>query len=504
MDYKVNPNLAPLRLLKTAQAKATIENYHWYVDKTATAGGIYLQTTELTAGETYTLSYKFRKTTGTLEAIGGHAQAFTQVRWFVDGVQQSTTYMTGSALADDDTIHEIIYVGKYNGTSSDNNLNLYIQPNRRKSTLVNFECWDIKVELGSEATPWLPAEEDMAAEQFIGAINPYQDVNFSSCLRVPSFTHAHCETQAHLNKMLTFGYEFFPISNYYPSKPTDASRFESVPEDIIIAPNAEHHNMLFNNRQQNSVHICSVGSLWESGNPKGEGTAGVAKDWKVAFNGILDNLKYPDAGGITINHPNWSNDYWDGLNVPFWCMLLDYDERVLGIEIFNTSSERDYGNGRDLDTWDAILATGRRCWGFVVPDWDIVQRGGVNGWGKIVLLLDNFTEYDGLKAIRDGRFYGQKLNTNLGFVSLGIVGENYVVSTANAERIVIIEDGVATEYEGNSAVHTFDKDATYVRAEAYAGDDEIYSNPIILRPVEYTFRENYGNKKISDDFFFIY
>ena len=57
----------------------------------------------------------------------------------------------------------------------------------------------------------------------------------------------------------------------------------------------------------------------------------------------------------------------------------------------------------------------------------------------------------------------------------------FTVNTANANKINIIIDGVATEYEGNSASVSVPNNATYVRAEGHSDDDIVFTNPIILK-----------------------
>ena len=71
--------------------------------------------------------------------------------------------------------------------------------------------------------------------------------------------------------------------------------------------------------------------------------------------------------------------------------MLDYDEAVMGIEIYNNYSARrnwlenpnyvapEEDKGFSLNLWDRILRTGRRCWGFCVPDHSACGDGDWNG-----------------------------------------------------------------------------------------------------------------------------
>lgn len=137
--------------------------------------------------------------------------------------------------------------------------------------------------------------------------------------------------------------------------------------------------------------------------------------WRQAFSEALDGdrtdedgnpiegLQFDDGGGIVINHPNRS-DYREYLD------LLDFDDRVLGMEIWN--HRRAFGpqdeapHDRYYNHWDDILSTGRRMYGFAAMDhrWQ--------GRGRSVLLVPNPEDrtrkerkQDALRAYRHGQFF---------------------------------------------------------------------------------------------------
>ena len=314
----------------------------------------------------------------------------------------------------------------------------------------------------------------------IKIINPYQDVNWNSVKRISSATHMHILDQQVFDYGYKYGIRHFPISNYYPSAPYNADTrisdfrlrqnwsarktngeiinppinwneiitwkdsidepyhsnlpfsesgliFNNIPKDVIISPNAEHHG--FSN---SNSHICSLGSYFSSGNFDVYGKryglkshdfcVGYGGTWQKAFDSIIIHLKYPDSGGITINHPTWFSQMTDEQVFK----MLDFDDRVLGIEIYNDySARRDFikenipgyrrpketERGFSLNMWDRILSTGRRCWGFSVPDHSVERpektKGRSTNWnGRNVLLVPQFTEHECLKAYRQGTFYG--------------------------------------------------------------------------------------------------
>lgn len=316
-------------------------------------------------------------------------------------------------------------------------------------------------------------------------LNPYASVDFANAVRVPSFTHCHVTTQGVLDSACNYGYKFLPISNYYPSTPFDPTGY-NVPSDVIISPNAENHYFTFKQYLTDSVHLNSLGSTFSSGNPKDQGPKGYYGGWWSDFiDEALALLKYPDGGGITINHPTWTRE-GQHVDFPDWMItdILDCDDRVLGIEILNASSARST-DPYCIETWDNILATGRKCWGFCTPDWYVSipmsPSEYPHGPGYCVLLVDEFTEQKCLKAFRDGAFYSKEANTNLGFDSIAVNDHTVTVSAANATTISTIIDGQRTDYSGTSATITVPSDAVYIRLEATSSDNKIYSNAITFK-----------------------
>lgn len=311
-------------------------------------------------------------------------------------------------------------------------------------------------------------------------INPYDGVNWGTFQHIQSTTHMHHDED--FKYMAEDGFRHLAISNYYPSKPYDmnllnTSEFHTLPEGCKISPNAEHHNSFVDGQQYGGFHFNSLGSTWESGRAKKSaddpGPFGVQMDWRAAFQCILGNLKYEDGGGITINHPTWT-----GLSLDHAKRFLDFDERVLGIEIFNAPVTDP--NAWALDFWDELLKTGRRVWGFCVTDHPNENERPFQG--RSVLLVDNFTEEECLRAYREGRFYGKIYNTDLRFTELKYSDGKVTAKTNNATSMKVIVDGVETVVNASEVTYTVPGGATYVRVEAHTDSDSIFSNPFILKP----------------------
>lgn len=138
---------------------------------------------------------------------------------------------------------------------------------------------------------------------------------------------------------------------------------------------------------------------------------GTNRPWKDAFRAALDGtgrnsaerpvegLLFPDGGGITINHP--------GGPVKPLLEALDFDPRVLGIEVWNQHEGFGGTDMRFYRLWDEALRSGRQCLGFFVKDHVFFGRG------RNVLLVSGPAtaaprerEHEALRAYRDGRFFG--------------------------------------------------------------------------------------------------
>lgn len=189
---------------------------------------------------------------------------------------------------------------------------------------------------------------------------------------------------------------------------------------------------------------------------------GSNRPWREVFRAALDGemvhgvrkggLLHADGGGITLNHPTGKRDDY----LP----MLDFDPRVLGIEVWNQltsgfGSEKGFydnagGPAPDhfLGLWDEILATGRRCWGFFVKDHNTYGRG------RNVLLVPPPEDLDSasreaaaLRAYRQGTFFGAV--SAIAANEAGEVVAPYDHSGFRFERIVLVRDagGVAKALE---------------------------------------------------------
>lgn len=351
-------------------------------------------------------------------------------------------------------------------------------------------------------------------------VNPYSGVNWANAEQICSFSHAHARVknndgtkgtvyQRYLDNAVAGGALHIAFANYYPSEPFYplSSWFETVPSGIIASPNAEHHSFTDG---WGSLHICGLGCTAITGKAGGLTPAGTNMTAEGAIKYVLSTLQYSDGGGITINHPGWSTAQNELHNLPKWTRansanrvleLLNIDDRVIGMEIRNTSSisyitddedSEENSAYKSTDVWDDILLTGKRCWGFCVPDHE--TEWGDKWTGRNILLVDEFTEHACLKAYRNGAFYSKVFDSDLAFANIAFDGTSISVSAPLADRIQIIIDGVYYETLGNSASKAIPTTAAFVRVEAWMAyewtdknahthtvTEKLYSNPIIFK-----------------------
>ena len=302
-------------------------------------------------------------------------------------------------------------------------------------------------------------------------INPYEKVDWKTAEQIKSMSHMHATNQERFEQCLTEGYRHFAVTNYQPSVPTYPldKFFTDIPSGVIGSPNTEK---VYTTSFGGGVHICSLGSFAE----RHGHTSGPLAPWQTVFDEVLSNLQFEDGGGITLNHPG-------SKNFERYTELLDYDDRVLGIEIFNRCGKKIDGKYFPrfyTDFWDEILTSGRRCWGFAVVDW---RMYGI-AWGSNVLLVPEFTEHECLRAYRNGNFYMQIKDVGLRFTDITL-SEGVLNVAVNRECIIkfITSQGIIKEVCAESASCAVPTDAVFIRVEAIEPrdpDSHILSNPIIF------------------------
>lgn len=360
---------------------------------------------------------------------------------------------------------------------------------------------------------------------------PYGNVNWRTCKKITGCTHMHCLSQQQLDNAFASGLELVSITNYYPSRPWYPLReqtgdllgqkqfgfirdgvwhhkeisfgelfsgegklpppeekeaeklFTNLPPDLLEIPNTEHHDFADTHP---FFHITAPGSLLSSGTPErvkdafGLFSAGFAKGcplpWREAFTHILEELLYPEGGGIIIDHPAESR-----IRANQICEMLDFDSRVLGMEVYNSCSADEFAASAEL-LWDEVLSTRRQCFGFCAVD-----QPRPHWRGKIVLLAEERTPEACLKAMRQGNFYGKITGDTLDFEEISFDGRRFYARTNSSETLfrLIAAPGIVCEKSGRefSFLLPGEKASSYIflRLDASLAKREmLYAQPIML------------------------
>ncbi|MBE6390544.1 MAG: hypothetical protein E7043_10345 [Lentisphaerae bacterium] len=367
---------------------------------------------------------------------------------------------------------------------------------------------------------------------------PYAGINWQKTCRIMGCTHLHCTDNAALQKLFADGLEFVTLSNYHPSAPwyplhkmrknqfqcrqkgytfngvyhdeevdfsekimqwrdslapefqsqlpftAGEAAFSGIPENILEAPNAEHHS--FTNAVP-QLHITAPGTTFVSGHFDDRAdnfglaergfACGTGLTWQEGFKRILDTLVIPDGGGIIINHPAWSY-----LRQDFLIEMLDNDPRVLGLEVYNGTGRKTYADFSD-PLWDAVLATGRQCYGFCAVD-----HLKNNAWnGRIVILAAERSAAGCLRALRQGQFYGMIRGSGAAFEEITFDGRT-LRARCNREMYfqLISKTGIAGQGNGREFFFTVPENErgrhVFLRltAHEFSTREKLFAQPVML------------------------
>lgn len=151
-------NLLDINDLVASNATKTQSGFSVTVASSANYGGIYIPSSVFEASTQYTLSYKFRKTDGTLSNIGwaGASGRFVFDRITVDGTESTSI---PHDLSNDANEHTVVVTFTTKASLD----SLHIQANRASATAVTVKYWDLQLEKGGTASAWSPCTLDSAS-----------------------------------------------------------------------------------------------------------------------------------------------------------------------------------------------------------------------------------------------------------------------------------------------------------------------------------------------------
>jgi hypothetical protein len=300
-------------------------------------------------------------------------------------------------------------------------------------------------------------------------VNPYDGVDFGAVTARPGVSHMHPDSPApNFTTALGYGARIMAWSNYFPEEPIDPAAFGTAPGDVVFLDNTEQHTCTDTN-----LHYCPLGSTQSH-------DGGTHMPWREAFDEALGLLEVEDGGGITLNHPIWSGN--TDIQIK---KFLDHDpDRVLGIEIYNhmTNNLASYATWQKQPAypmWDRLLASGRRCWGFMAHDHydpSIAPYLGFN-----MLLMDALTAESALRCYRSGAFYTTMSAPGSGLALTGFtVADHAVTVTTDAATTLTMVTDLGNSSAAGPA-HTFDvpAGAVYARFEATGLGDTLRTQPLM-------------------------
>jgi len=300
--------------------------------------------------------------------------------------------------------------------------------------------------------------------------NPYQHINWSIVKDVPSVSHAHCRLPAEF-ATLKAHYKHIAISNYHPAVPYyPLDGYFSDVSGIIGSPNAEMS--AFKNNGFRKTHMNPLGSVLT-------GSEGYADTEAEFVKNANQTRQYINGGGVTINHPAWSELTIDRLK------YLAQLRGVIGMEIYNATCMRtDPPSGDSVSMWDEVLSDGIQIYGLAVPDHEAqTYDESEYGFGYNHLLVSNETEFECLNAYRMGKFYATIRNDGLTLISYGIDNNlllSIEVSEASTYKFVTATRTVEVNTASTTATFQCVSTDGYVRCEAHRGNNVLYTNAIML------------------------
>lgn len=243
-----------------------------------------------------------------------------------------------------------------------------------------------------------------------------------------------------------------------------------VLDTFLVSPNAEQAGFP---RAPQSFHMNSVGSFLS------KETITNGKTVSQTIESAINSLQFPQMGGMTVNHPEYSE-----LTTEFINSLLEFNNGFFALEIYNASCEGNHSKGYSLTQWDDVLKNGIQIYGVAVPDHEAQYHPleDRQGFGYCHVMVRAKTEQQILQAYSIGRFYSSIYNDDLKFTNLYYLpNTGFEVETSKTCTIKFITaNGTTSTVTGATATYLPTYNDIYVRVEATDGVNTLYSNAVII------------------------
>jgi hypothetical protein len=260
-------------------------------------------------------------------------------------------------------------------------------------------------------------------------VNPYQSC--APWFRANFHGHAHDDGSACdlVQAYVELGYSVIGVEPWY----LPAVRERCAGQKVLLVSAPEDGAW---------PHLIAVAPARPAGAPG----AGEGGSKPTSLQARIDALR--DRGALAfVCHPAWS-----GIGARELTEVTGY----LGIEIYNEAVQRTNGKGRSIETWDTLLAEGKRVWGVATDDAHSIgylagRRDVGQGW--IVIQAESLEEEAVLRAVAAGAFY-----SSLGpeFHSIKLEGDRLTVLTSPCVEVHFVSAGTG----GQSFYRPLDSPAT--------------------------------------------
>ena len=115
---------------------------------TCTNGGFRIQSGQFIQGQTYTIAFTLKKTSGTMVSVGGDTTDFTENKITINGVQTTNTWSNGVAVNNDTSEQKIVYTFTYNEEAT---RDFFFRINRgATSNECSWKITNLKLVIGEE------------------------------------------------------------------------------------------------------------------------------------------------------------------------------------------------------------------------------------------------------------------------------------------------------------------------------------------------------------------
>ncbi|MFO7945741.1 MAG: CehA/McbA family metallohydrolase [Armatimonadota bacterium] len=189
------------------------------------------------------------------------------------------------------------------------------------------------------------------------------------------------EPQEAIDSYAERGYDFLSITDH--RRVTDPGPYDD--RGMLLIPGIEFDGA--RSDMNSSYHIVGIGAEPGTEHPSMSGDNAMEIQEMVDY--INENSEFCFSA-----HPSWSS-----LTI---IDLVDV-EGLIGVEVYNTTCDRGVGRGYSAVQWDALLARGKRLYGFAVDD---AHNHYDDAWtGFIMVRAEECTEDSIISAIKNGQFY---------------------------------------------------------------------------------------------------